>query len=152
MPDITKIEAAVQGMLDQEAVELVDVRYLNEGGRWVLRFYVDKAGGIKLDDCELLSDRIGALLEMTDLLPGRYVLEVSSPGLDRVLKKEADFRKYLGRRVKVRLKTPEQGQRNFSGVLQAPEDGHVVLRSGETVVRLQLARVDEARLDPEVDI
>ena len=71
MLDLEKIEKAVEGMLAAEAVELVDLRYLQEGGRWILRFYLDKHSGINLDDCEYFSDRIGALLDTMDAVPDR---------------------------------------------------------------------------------
>lgn len=152
MADLAKIEGAVQAVLDQEAVELVDLQYVHEGGRRVLRFFVDKAGGIKLDDCEYLSNRIGALLDTTDLVQESYVLEVSSPGMDRVLKKERDFLRFVGHRAKVRLKIPENGQRNFKGFLQPMEGSLVVLQSGESTVKFALDRIEEARLDPDIEI
>lgn len=152
MADLSKIETAIQAVLEQEAVELVDVQFLHESGRRILRFYVDKAGGVKLDDCEYLSNRIGGLLDSENLVDGRYVLEVSSPGLDRVLKKERDFLRFAGHRAKVRLKTPENGQRNFRGYLKPMEGVQVVLESGGNSVKFGLDRIDEARLDPEIDI
>lgn len=153
MADLAKIESAVQPVLDQEAVELVDVQFLHESGRRILRFYLDKAGGIKLDDCEYLSHRIGALLDTVDLVAGHYSLEVSSPGMDRVLKKERDFLRFVGHRAKVRLKTPdEKGQRNFRGYLKAMEGTQVVMESGGSLAKFALDRIDEARLDPDIDI
>src|SRR5258707_14293425 len=104
MADLAKIESTVQDVLDQEAVELVDLQYVHEGGRWILRFFLDKTGGVNLGDCEYLSNRIGAMLEMTDIVPESYVLEVSSPGVDRLLKKERDFKKFTGYRVELWLK------------------------------------------------
>src|SRR5260221_530085 len=118
MADLAQIENAVQSVLDQEAVELVDVQYVHEGGKWVLRFFLDKTGGITLGDCEYLSNRIGATLDMTDLLPQSYVLEVSSPGVDRILKKEKDFKRFSGYRVQLWLKAPESGRRHFVGIIK----------------------------------
>lgn len=152
MPDIPGIEAAVQSLLDQEAVELVDLRYLQEGGRWILRFYLDKAGGVTLDDCEYLSGRIGGLLDTTDLMPGRYALEVSSPGVDRVLKKERDFLRFMGHRAKVRLKDPREGRRKFAGYIKSYQGGAIVLEDGERTLSLPMADVEEARLDPELEV
>ncbi len=152
MADLGKIQNAVQAVLDQEAVELVDVQMLHESGRRILRFYVDKAGGVKLDDCEYLSHRIGGVLDTENLVDGNYVLEVSSPGMDRVLKKERDFLRFVGHRAKVRLKTAENGQRTFHGFLKAMEGTQVVLESGGNLVKFGLERIDEARLDPEIDI
>ena len=123
--DAARIENVVEPLLAQEAAELVDIEWLHENGRQVLRFYLDKKGGITLDDCEHLSSRIGALLDEADFISGAYVLEVSSPGLDRVLKKEKDFVRFAGKTVQVRLKAPQEGRRNFKGVLR----GFVTARS-----------------------
>ena len=81
-----------------------------------------------------------------------YVLEVSSPGMDRVLKKERDFARFVGHRARVRLKAPEAGQRNFRGFIKPMEEGAVVLESGGNIVKFALDRIDEARLDPEIEI
>ena len=116
------------------------------------RIILDKPGGFKLDDCAYFSDRIGALLDTVDLVNEHYVLEVSSPGVNRILKKERDFLRFAGHRAKVRLKTPENGQRNFRGCLKPMEAGLVVLDSDGSLVRFPLDRIDEARLDPEIDI
>lgn len=154
MPDLKRIEGAVQGVLDQEAVELVDLQCVQEGGRRVLRFYLDKEGGITLDDCEQLSHRIGAALDMEEgLLTGSYVLEVSSPGVDRVLKKERDFARFAGRRARVRLREADAGgRRNFSGLLRGVEAGAAVLESPEGTWSWPLERIEEARLVPELEI
>jgi ribosome maturation factor RimP len=152
MPDLKLIEQAVEGLLAQEGVELVDLRYLMQGGRWVLRFYLDKHRGITLDDCEYLSDRIGALLDTMDIIPHAYTLEVSSPGLDRVLKKDKDFMRFAGHRVRVRLKNQHNGQRNFSGYLKGFENGSIVLDIGERTLCLELSWIEEARLDPEIEV
>jgi ribosome maturation factor RimP len=151
--DLAEIEKAVDPILAQEAAELVDLRFLREGGRWVLRFYVEKPGGTTLDDCEYLSNRIGSLLDMREeLVPGPYTLEVSSPGLDRVLKKPKDFQRFSGHRAKIRLKAPLAGQRHLRGYLRGMDEERVLLENGPTVLRIGLAEIDEARLDPEIEI
>ena len=152
MADLGRIESAIAAVLEQESVELVDVQFLHESGRRILRFYVDKAGGVKLDDCEYLSHRIGGMLDTENLVDGRYVLEISSPGVDRILKKERDFLRFVGHRAKIRLKTAENGQRNFRGYLQPMEGAQVVLESGGNTMKFGLDRIDEARLDPDIDI
>jgi len=155
--DLTAIERSVGELLATEAAELVDMRYLQEGGRWVLRFYVDKHGGISLDDCEYLSGRIGALLDATEAMTSAYVLEVSSPGLDRILKKERDFQRFAGHKVRLRLREPLDGQRRFRGRLGGMDAGALVLEvpapspeEPARVLRLALEGIEEARLDPEV--
>lgn len=151
MQDLSQIEKAVEALLAGEAAELVDLRYLREGGRWVLRFYVDKHGGVTLDDCERFSDRIGALLDALDALPHAYVLEVSSPGLDRVLKKEKDFIRFSGHQVKLRLKAPRDGQRRFQGRLGPVAQGRLTLEEpGGRSLEVALESIEEARLDPDV--
>lgn len=151
--DLLQIEKTVEPLLAQEAVELVDLRYLREGGRWILRFYIDKSGGVSLDDCEYISNRVGSLLDLReDLLPGAYTLEVSSPGVDRILKKAGDFERFAGHRAKLRLKVPRDGQRHFRGFLKGWEGVEVLLEHGETVLRIPLDEIDEARLDPEIEI
>ncbi|MCX5793994.1 MAG: ribosome maturation factor RimP [Elusimicrobia bacterium] len=150
--DAARIESVVEPLLAQEAVELVDIESIHEHGRQVLRFYLDKKGGITLDDCEHLSNRIGALLDEADLIPGAYVLEVSSPGLDRVLKKEKDFARFAGKTVQVRLKAPQDGRRNFKGTLQGLADGKVAVECEGARFEFALGLIDEARLDYRAEV
>jgi len=104
--DIKGIEQLITPLLEQEGTELVDLKFAKEGPKWVLRIFLDKPGGITLDDCAYFSDRIGALLDASDAINKSYLLEISSPGLDRVIKKEKDFERFSGRSVKLRLKAP----------------------------------------------
>ncbi|MEE8425114.1 MAG: ribosome maturation factor RimP [Elusimicrobiota bacterium] len=152
MSDFKLIEKEVEGALSSEAVELVDFRCHRHGGKTVLRFFVDKHGGVTLADCEHLSKRIGAVLDALDAVHYAYSLEVSSPGLDRVLKKEKDFKRFAGHRVKLRLREPLEGRRKFSGYLRGFEEGRVVLENDGKSVRLELGGIEEARLDPDVRI
>ena len=149
--DAARIENVVEPLLAQEAAELVDFEWLHEHGRQVLRFYLDKQGGITLDDCEHLSHRIGALLDEADLIPGAYVLEVSSPGLDRALKKDKDFARFAGRAVQVSLKVPQDGRRNFKGILRGLLDGKVAVECDGSRFEFPLGLIDEARLDDRAE-
>jgi len=149
--DLARIETLVLPVLDVEGVELVDLRYLQEGGSWVLRFYLDKEGGIGIADCEKMSRKIEAFLDMEDVVPTQYVLEVSSPGLDRVVKKEADFVRFAGEKVKLKMRTGLDGQRKFKGVLQGASNGKIrVALAEEREVELPIDDIEEARLDPDV--
>jgi ribosome maturation factor RimP len=150
--EAASIESLVEPLLAQESAELVDLELLRERGRQVLRFYLDKAGGITLDDCEHLSHRIGALLDEADIVPGSYVLEVSSPGLDRVLKKEKDFLRFAGQAVQVRLKVPQEGRRNFKGILRGFSDGKAKVECEGNPFEFALALIDEARLDSRAEV
>ena len=148
--DLRRIETAVQGLMDQEAAELVDLEYVHEGGRSILRFFVDKPGGVTLDDCEYFSNRIGGLLDAADLVSHAYVLEVSSPGLERRLKREKDFLRFAGHRVRIRLNSPVDGRRNFTGFLKSFAEGRLTLEAGDQAVSFALEAVEEARLAPEI--
>ncbi|MFA6092840.1 MAG: ribosome maturation factor RimP [Elusimicrobiota bacterium] len=151
MPDLKMIETALDSLLAQEAMELVDLRWLQEGSRWILRVYADKHGGIGLDDCEYLSGRIGAFIDETDAIRESYILEVSSPGIDRVLKKEKDFARFEGHRVRMRLKLPVDGQRNFQGQIRGVVDGRVVVDAGnERTFQVRPDEIEEARLIADV--
>jgi len=145
--DAKEIEALVTPLIEQEGGELVDLQWRKEGPQWVLRLFLDKPAGITLDDCAYFSDRVGATLDEGDKISKSYVLEVSSPGLDRVIKKDKDFVKFAGKAVKLRLKLPESGQRRFSGVLQGLNEGKVMILVGEDMKAFARENIDELRLD-----
>ncbi len=141
------IETLIAPLVEQEGGEIVDLQWRREGHRWVLRLFLDKPGGISLDDCALFSDRIGALLDEKNAIEQSYVLEISSPGLDRVIKKDKDFERFAGKAVKVRVKIAENGQRRFAGTLQGLQDGAVAVLVGGALKRFERTNVDEVRLD-----
>lgn len=128
-------------------LEVVDVQFLKEGGQRILRVLIDREGGISLDDCEALSKVLGEELDRADPIPCGYSLEVSSPGIERPLKKEQDFRRFAGRLINCRLYNPLLGRKNFSGVLLGLEGQDVLLEAEAVgIVRLPLASVASARL------
>lgn len=143
----TQIETLIGTLLEQESAELVDLRFAKEGSKWILRVYIDKPGGVTLDDCAYFSDRIGSLIDSERAIDRAYVLEVSSPGLDRVVKKPSDFQRFAGKAVKIRLKVPENGQRNFQCKLVGFENDKVVVDDRGTRREFPLAIIDETRLD-----
>lgn len=112
-----KIRQMVEPVIESEDMELIDVECLKMRSRWVVRIYIDKETGVTLDDCSEISDQMGDILDIHDVLPGSYTLEVSSPGLDRPLVRDKDFIKYKGRKVHVRLAEKLEGIRNFRGKL-----------------------------------
>ena len=150
MPDLRQIEKDLETLLATDAMELVDLHYRNEGGRWVLRLFIDKVGGVTLDDCQAVSDKAGAFLDAANVMTHHYTLEVSSPGVDRVLKKDKDFERFLGHRVALRLRAPLEGRRRYQGFLKGLEGQTLVLENDGALVRLERAGVEEARLDPEI--
>jgi ribosome maturation factor RimP len=113
----TLTEQFLEPILDENNFELVDVEYVKEAGNWYLRIYVDKDGGITIDDCELVSRALEAILDEKDPINDPYILEVSSPGLDRPLKKEKDYKRSIGKLVEIKLYKQLDGNKEFMGNL-----------------------------------
>ena len=120
-----------------------------ESGRWVLRLYIDKQGGVTVGDCERVSRSIEDLLAVEDAIPVSYVLEVSSPGLDRPLRRLEHFEAVLGQQVRVRTEQPIDGRSNFKGTLEAVEADVLQILIDGTAFRVPIAMIDRARLEPE---
>lgn len=137
------VEPAVTGM----GYELVDVQA--SGGGRLLRLFIDKPGGVTLDDCAAISRHLTRVLAVEGIDYER--LEVSSPGLDRPLRKERDFARFAGQKAEVRMRTPDaSGRRKFAGVLRGVESGQVSMELDGQVIRLALADVERAKLIPEL--
>ncbi len=112
-----KTEELLNPIMDRNGFELVDVEYVKEGGNWYLRAYIDKPGGINVDDCETVSRELSDLLDEKDFIEESYILEVSSPGLGRPLKKEKDFKRSLGKEVEIRTYRMVDRKKEFTGIL-----------------------------------
>lgn len=151
--DKTEIENHISRALEAVGFELVDLKYASHNGKPLLQAFVDTAGsvsgdangGITLDNCAELSEKLGTVLDAADCYPDGYCLEVSSPGLDRVLKQEKDFRRFSGSQVKVKLKKPVNGARVYYGAIIGIGNGELSLSDG---MKFNLADIDEARLHP----
>ena len=126
-PLASKIEEVAQTVAVAEGLELVEVEVKGEGGARLVRISIDKPDGVTHGDCSLVSERVGAMLDANDVIPGHYTLEVSSPGVERKLLKPQDYERFQGRKAKVTLRNPLDGQRNFEGTLAGYSDGQVVL-------------------------
>jgi len=134
--------------IERLGYELADLE-LKQGGRdGLLRVYIDKDGGVDIDDCETVSRQVSAILDVEDPLPGHYTLEVSSPGLDRTLTKPAHFRRYTGQDVRVKLRFPLDGRRNFRGALMSADEEHIEVVVDGQSYSLPLATIETARLVP----
>ena len=130
----------------QLGYELVDVEVSNRGK--LIRLFIDKPEGINIDDCVLISNQLSNVLAVEhDVDYDR--LEVSSPGLDRVLKKEADFERFAGQRVQIKLRVPLEGRKNFVGILCGLEQGELKLEVDGAEQKIALSNIDKARLSPE---
>lgn len=114
-----RTEKLLEPIIKDTNFELVDVEYVKEGGNFFLRVYIDKPGGITIDDCELVSRALSDLLDKHDFIPDAYILEVSSPGLGRQLKKDKDFARSIGEEVEIKLYKAINKQKDFFGILKA---------------------------------
>lgn len=123
----SRVETYLLPLMDEYHFELVDVEYVKEAGNWYLRAYIDKEGGIAVDDCEVVSRNLGGWLDQEDFIDDSYILEVSSPGLGRPLKKEKDFARSMGKDVEVRLYRQIDKQKEFTGTLSAYDGNTVTL-------------------------
>ena len=135
-----QVETLMQKILEGTEFELVDVEYVKERD-WYLRVFVDKDGGVDLDDCKILSDKLGELLDKESVMDGAYILEMSSPGLDRVLKKDRDFVREIGKTVDVTLYAPIDGKKLFTGVLEGRDEKFLKLAGIEPLPREKIAQV-----------
>ena len=126
-----KTEELILPILDEKGFELVDVEYVKEGQDYFLRAYIDKPGGITIDDCVAVSREMNVLLDELDYVEGAYTFEVSSPGLGRPLKKARDFERSLGQDVEIRTYKAIDGSKEFYGILHAYGDDSVTVLSGD---------------------
>jgi len=132
---VARVERFLIPIMEEHQFELVDVEWVKEAGTWYLRAYVDKEGGISVDDCEIVSRRLSDWLDKEDFITESYILEVSSPGLGRPLKKEKDFARSLGKDVDVKLYRARDKRKDFTGVLKAYDEQTVTIEEeGEELV------------------
>jgi ribosome maturation factor RimP len=143
---IGEVTRLIEHILDEMDFELVDIECLSGRGRWILRIYLDKEDGITLDECALASREIGDLLDVKDIFQHEYVLEVSSPGLNRPLRKDKDFLGAFGKKVKIKMVIPVNGRRNFAGYLRNFQDGTLYLDVDNKLVPLPRRDVEKANL------
>jgi len=146
--DLERIKALVQKITASDGLELVDLEFKGSLNNRILRIYIDKTEGVSHEDCSRVSDQVGAELDVEELIPGSYTLEVSSPGLTRKLTRAEDFRKYCGRLVKVQTRQPIDGIKSFRGVLTDFDGDHLIVQTKTgTRVPIPLSWVSKANLD-----
>jgi len=144
----SKIEEIAQRVAGSEGLELVEVEVKGGGGQRLVRISIDKPEGVTHGDCELVSQQVGTILDVEDVVPGgRYTLEVSSPGVERKLLKPQDYQRFQGRKARIALRDPVEGRRNWEGILAGFENGDVALETepGKTR-RFPLGQVRKANL------
>ena len=123
-----KTEQLIQPLIDANNFELVDVEFVKEGSDWYLRVYIDKDGGITVDDCELISRAFNEILDREDYISEQYIFEVSSPGLMRPLKKEKDYKRRVGKLIDIKLYKPVDKCKEFTGVLDSYDKDTVTIK------------------------
>jgi ribosome maturation factor RimP len=151
--EVDELLAMLEPEVNTLGYELVDLEVRLGGRNGFVRLFIDSEDGITLDDCERVSNQVSALLDVEDPFPGHYVLEVSSPGVNRRIRKQEDFLRFVGERIKVQLQRPrEDGRRRFTGVLtEVDEEGFSVEVDGEGHY-LRFNDVETARLAPEIKV
>jgi len=145
-----QVVEATRDLMRGLSLEVVDVSITGDRGRAFLRVSIDKEGGVTLDDCATASGLMGQVLEREGVVDGPYVLEVMSPGLDRPLRKRDDFERSVGKRVKVNLRQPFEGDRSFGGILRDAGEETIRLDLGQEQIDLRYESISSARLDPEL--
>jgi ribosome maturation factor RimP len=147
---LSRVRDLVQPVLSAMGLELVDLEHRGMGRRSLLRVFIDKPGGITLDDCETASRNLEKVLDVEDPFSGPYTLEVSSPGLDRPLKTEADFRRAAGKRVRLKLAEPLGGEWVLTGNIASVDHGGICLETaGGSPAEVAFDRIRQARLEVE---
>jgi len=147
---MSKVTDTVTALVTPEAeklgLEIWDVEYIREAGQWFLRVYIDKDGGVGIDDCEALSRAVDPLLDEADPIPDSYVFEVSSAGCERELKRPGDFERFMGENVEVKLYQPVNGSKVFVGTLAGYENGSVRLNIAGNEMVFEKSRTAQVRL------
>ena len=141
-----QVEQLIELPIESLGYELVGVEYIKNGSNTILRIYIDAEQGIGIEDCERVSHQVSGILEVEDPINSTYSLEVSSPGFDRPLFKAKDFERFAGNNVKISMKLPIQGRRNFKGILQGFDEGEILIVVDGEEYGLPLTKMAKARL------
>ena len=148
---VDRVQTVAVPVIQSQGMTLVDVEFRREARGWVLRLYLDRPEGVTLEDCQEVSEQLSDLLDVEDLIDHPYSLEVSSPGLDRVLKTPQDFARFAGRSARIETAAPIRGQRRFRGRLEGYREGMVILRPAEgPTLLLPFEAIAKARLEVEL--
>lgn len=144
-----QVAAFAEPIVKEHGCALWDVEYVREGSEYFLRLYIDKDGGVDINDCEAISRAVDPILDEKDPIPGSYHFEVCSAGLERVLKRPSDFQKYLSSSITVKLYRPRNGLKEIPCVLRAYEDGRLTVEAGKETVTFEKSEVALVRLRVE---
>lgn len=142
----SKVEELVKPLIEGAGYELVALEYVKEGSDWYLRCFIDHPRGITIDDCELVSRQVEEILDREDPIPGSYILEVSSPGVERPLRTEEDFKKYQGNLVLISTYAAIEGQKSFKGVLKGSSADEIIVTVGKKDLSIPRKLISKALL------
>ena len=143
---VIKARQLLEPHVTELGLELVDVEYVKEGAHWFLRIYIDKEGGVDIDDCTAVSQRVSELLDKENIISQAYMLEVSSPGIERPLRKKEDYEKYKGELVSVNSTKPIEGYSRFTGILKGLIDEKVILEYNSKEIAIPMELIERAHL------
>lgn len=148
---LEQLQALLAHVVEALGYECWGVEFISQGRHSVLRVYIDRPEGILIDDCEAVSRQVSGILDVEDPISGEYTLEVSSPGMDRPLFTLEQFAKHAGEQVKIRLRSPYEGRRNYQGILRGVEEQDVVVLVDDHEYLLPIDSIDKANIIPRFD-
>ncbi|HEJ1262394.1 TPA: ribosome maturation factor RimP [Pseudomonas aeruginosa] len=148
---LEQLQALLAPVVEALGYECWGVEFISQGRHSVLRVYIDRPEGILIDDCEAVSRQVSGILDVEDPISGEYTLEVSSPGMDRPLFTLEQFAKHAGEQVKIRLRSPYEGRRNYQGILRGVEEQDVVVLVDDHEYLLPINSIDKANIIPRFD-
>lgn len=143
---LRKLREIVEPICERYFFELVDIEYQREPHGWVLRIYIDKPGGVTVEDCAYISEKISKELDLRDPIPHSYILEVSSPGLDRPLKNRRDFERHIGEKVEITLLQEVEGKRKLEGKIYEVDNEKVTIEINGSLISIPLNKIKKAML------
>jgi len=149
---VDRVRAIADSILSNEGIELVEIEYRREARGWVLRLFIDKEGGVTVDDCSRISQEVGRGLDVEDFILVPYTLEISSPGLTRPLKSEKDFVKYQSHLIRVKTFSPAGNRRQFKGKLIGVSENRIEMEVDGEVFQIPLSNVAKAHLEIDQDV
>ncbi|MBI8475612.1 ribosome maturation factor RimP [Pseudomonas aeruginosa] len=148
---LEQLQALLAPVVEALGYECWGVEFISQGRHSVLRVYIDRPEGILIDDCEAVSRQVSGILDVEDPISGEYTLQVSSPGMDRPLFTLEQFAKHAGEQVKIRLRSPYEGRRNYQGILRGVEEQDVVVLVDDHEYLLPIDSIDKANIIPRFD-
>ena len=154
MKVLDQVRQLAEDMLEAAGLELVHMEFVAEGKQWFLRLYIDREGGVTIDDCVKVSRQLGYELDVADTIPHAYSLEVSSPGVDRIVGKPKDFKRFAGERIRMKLRKPVNGRRNLTGMLKGMDDasGKVQVDVDGDLISVELDNIRRANLQMDTEV